>query len=291
MQRTRLLWITNAVLAVLLFVRLVAGGHDEAPRLLPGAPEEVERIEIEGDAPVVLVREEGRWWLDEEGGMVPADASKVTRFLSFLYGFLRSDAVTEDPAAYGELGLEPGLRVVVRVEGVGRVGLVFGAVGEVPRTQYVRLEEERVVYRVDASAGFYATRGPRFWREVRPWGGVAPDEVLSVRIEWKGGLLFLARSEQGGGEVWVVRRGDRVERVGREDAVAYLAALTEWEAEDVAAQDGVEGEGQVVVEWEDGRVRRWVVGEEGERVVVWPEGAAYAYFAPPASFSRLLEGP
>lgn len=186
----------SSVLALLL-VSLLLGelfspdrrlARAEEGRLLSGEPKDAAILEISGPEGLLLFeRKEGAWLLAEEGGSLPASASRVESFLSEAASVSRLELRATGRASWPEFGLDggKGYRVSAK-DGKGKslADFTVGSYGPTGKELFVRLGEAEKSYSAQApSLASYLAAGRRGWLDLRVSGApIRPEDVQGVAM-------------------------------------------------------------------------------------------------------------
>lgn len=180
------LFAVDAALAALVVIGAIfapgrSADRSERVRLLAD-PAAVASISFAGGEAVRLVKDGEGWTLDG----LPADASRVDRFLEALGSVSSAERVASDRKSWAELGLdgEKARRVELKsADGKALASLTFGDYASTGGRVYAAIGEGDSAYSIKSDPASYAMGKRETWLDLRAWTSPpAVEQVQEIRL-------------------------------------------------------------------------------------------------------------
>lgn len=194
-----------------------AARHRNVPAFPGFDSSQVSLVEFPGG--YTLQRAEDTWLLDRGEGVVPTRPERIDRFFEAVTDLQIRRTVTNSPERYGELGIGADEAQTIRLVDASERVIAEVAIGDDDPTadgQYARIDGSQEVYSVTNELGFYTTREPVYWADLRLFaaspGTEAIQRIVISRGQDEERSVVLAKDiDENGQEAWQLQDATGVE--------------------------------------------------------------------------------
>lgn len=254
--RKKALIAINSVLAAMIALGILFSPSSESNRAarrdVLSSAEKAASIRILGSEAVSLKRSGAGWVLEDDGGVLPAESSRIEAFLQALDDIESLERVSVDSGSRASLGLDEATARVVEIldsRGLMLSHFLVGNYAQAPGEVYIAFPDEDEAYSVDSGIASYILGKRSSWLNLRVWStAVSVDDIQSLEVagvldDGTGDTREISYSVVRSGREW--KSGETV--MDASAVEASLRAIAALRGDDYAPSAEPAGEPSLVV--------------------------------------------